>query len=123
MGRFQLELIYLYGTTENKGKLILRVYKAVMPVIPGHDSRFRQSRDVSRKSSSKKTLTDLTDSGVSVASDSTPVIHPSSQCKDRYVPSSEVLNAESASCAMFCTHSIESNELVAGVYTEVYRFL
>ncbi|XP_069697428.1 axin isoform X2 [Periplaneta americana] len=53
--------------------------------MPGHDFRFRQSRDASRKSSSKKTLTDLTDSGVSVVSDSTPVMHPNSQCKDSRV--------------------------------------
>ncbi|XP_067006128.1 axin isoform X2 [Anabrus simplex] len=53
--------------------------------MPGHDARFRQSRDVCRRSSSKKTLTDLTDSGVSVVSDSTPVIHPSMQCKDNRV--------------------------------------
>jgi len=54
-------------------------------LLTGHDFRFRQSRDSSRKSSSKKTLTDLTDSGVSVVSDSTPVIHPSTQCKDKFV--------------------------------------
>ncbi|XP_021931929.1 axin isoform X2 [Zootermopsis nevadensis] len=52
--------------------------------LPGHDFRFRQSRDSNRKSSSKKTSTELTDSGVSVVSDSTPVTsHPSTQCKDK----------------------------------------
>lgn len=50
--------------------------------LSGHDFRFRQSKDSSRKSSSKKTLTDLTDSGVSVVSDCTPVTHPIAQCKD-----------------------------------------
>jgi len=54
-------------------------------VLTGHDFRFRQSKDSSRKSSSKKTLTDLTDSGVSVVSDCTPVAHPIAQCKDKCV--------------------------------------
>lgn len=54
--------------------------------VTGHDFRFRQTRDSNRKSSSKKTLTELTDSGVSVVSDSTPVAsHPSTQCKDKLV--------------------------------------
>lgn len=54
--------------------------------VTGHDFRFRQSRDSNRKSSSKKTSTELTDSGVSVVSDSTPVTsHPSTQCKDKFV--------------------------------------
>ncbi|XP_023727418.1 axin isoform X2 [Cryptotermes secundus] len=52
---------------------------------PGHDFRIRQSKDSNRKSSSKETLTDLTDSGVSVVSDSTPIMHPSAQCKDNRV--------------------------------------
>jgi hypothetical protein len=54
-------------------------------LVSGHDFRFRQSKDSSRKSSSKKTLTDLTDSGVSVVSDCTPVTHPIAQCKDKFV--------------------------------------
>jgi hypothetical protein len=54
-------------------------------LITGHDFRIRQSKDSTRKSSSKETLTDLTDSGVSVVSDSTPSMHPSAQCKDKYV--------------------------------------
>jgi hypothetical protein len=54
--------------------------------VTGHDFRFRQSRDSNRKSSSKKTSTDLTDSGVSVVSDSTPIAsHPSTQSKDKFV--------------------------------------
>jgi hypothetical protein len=56
-----------------------------LPLVTGHDFRFRQSKDSSRKSSSKKTLTDLTDSGVSVVSDCTPVAHPIAQCKDKFV--------------------------------------
>lgn len=54
-------------------------------LVTGHDFRFRQSKDSSRKSSSKKTLTDLTDSGVSVVSDCTPVTHPLAPCKDKFV--------------------------------------
>nr|CAD7576156.1 unnamed protein product [Timema californicum] len=53
----------------------------------GHDGRYRQSREVSRRSSSsKKTLTDLTDSGVSMVSGSTPTLHPpAAPCKDSRV--------------------------------------
>nr|CAD7441682.1 unnamed protein product [Timema bartmani] len=55
--------------------------------LTGHDGRYRQSREVSRRSSSsKKTLTDLTDSGVSMVSDSTPTLHPpAAPCKDSRV--------------------------------------
>ncbi|KAK7868462.1 hypothetical protein R5R35_011211 [Gryllus longicercus] len=65
--------------------------------LQGYDPRFRQSRDVCRRSSSKKTLTDLTDSGVSVVSDSTPVIPASSQCKDNRVLSWLMESEKSAS--------------------------
>nr|CAD7432774.1 unnamed protein product [Timema monikensis] len=55
--------------------------------LSGHDGRYRQSREVSRRSSSsKKTLTDLTDSGVSMVSGSTPTLHPpAAPCKDSRV--------------------------------------
>ncbi|XP_063229869.1 axin isoform X2 [Bacillus rossius redtenbacheri] len=53
--------------------------------LSGYDSRHRQSRDACRRSSSKKTLTDQTDSGVSVVSDSTPVMDAVSECKESWV--------------------------------------
>nr|CAD7268050.1 unnamed protein product [Timema shepardi] len=59
----------------------------LLPLDIGHDGRYRQSREVSRRSSSsKKTLTDLTDSGVSMVSGSTPTLHPpAAPCKDSRV--------------------------------------
>ena len=65
--------------------LINTIIAISLLLVTGHDFRFRQSKDSSRKSSSKKTLTDLTDSGVSVVSDCTPVTHPIAQCKDKFV--------------------------------------
>ncbi|XP_046660071.1 axin isoform X2 [Homalodisca vitripennis] len=56
-------------------------YTETYPQVPGHDSRLRQSRG---KWSSKKT--ELTDSGVSVVSD-TPPVSMASQFKDNWVMS------------------------------------
>ncbi|KAJ9597773.1 hypothetical protein L9F63_011381 [Diploptera punctata] len=77
--------------------------------MTGHESRFRQGRDVSRKSSSKKTLTDLTDSGVSVVSDSTPVVHPSAQCKDSKVLSWLMESEKQVSSTSHCHSEREAS--------------
>lgn len=70
--------------------------------MPGHD-RFRQSRDGGSRSRWSSKKTELTDSGVSVVSDTPPVSHPS-QFKDR-VLSWLMESDKQQMCGALSTHS------------------